>query len=219
MEESTTREKVLKAIRDALVNPMDSPFFQEDYSQKIYAAPETEYPEVAFAEAFARVGGNFVYCADEQEFALNIKELLLGKGSEQIHCYESSLQSLLNQHGIFCINAPEEFKECVAGITSCEYLIARLGSIMVSSRLPSGRKGFIIPEVHCVVAWRNQLVSDLKDALEGIRKRYTTLPSMITTITGPSRTADIEKTLVMGAHGPKELFVFFIDQEAELEKK
>jgi L-lactate dehydrogenase complex protein LldG len=37
---------------------------------------------------------------------------------------------------------------------------------------------------------------------------------MISVITGPSRTADIEKTLVMGAHGPKNIFVFFIDDKA-----
>ncbi len=45
-----------------------------------------------------------------------------------------------------------------------------------------------------------------------IKSRYgNDLPSMITNVTGPSRTADIEKTLVLGAHGPRELFVFLLD--------
>jgi L-lactate dehydrogenase complex protein LldG len=45
-----------------------------------------------------------------------------------------------------------------------------------------------------------------------ITKKYgNKLPSMISMITGASRTADIEKTLVMGAHGPKELVLFLID--------
>jgi L-lactate dehydrogenase complex protein LldG len=53
---------------------------------------------------------------------------------------------------------------------------------------------------------------DLKDAFKIIKDRYgNQLPSMLSTITGPSRTADIEKTLVLGAHGPKELFVFLLD--------
>jgi len=44
-------------------------------------------------------------------------------------------------------------------------------------------------------------------------KKYNgNMPSMISIATGPSRTADIEKTLVLGAHGPKEVYVFFIDQ-------
>ena len=45
-----------------------------------------------------------------------------------------------------------------------------------------------------------------------MKKKYPdNYPSMISLITGPSRTADIEKTLVMGAHGPKELYVFLIE--------
>ena len=97
------------------------------------------------------------------------------------------------------------------GITRCEFLIARLGSIIISSK-QDGRRINIYPEVHIVLALASQLVPDLKDALKSIRKKYADgLPSMISVITGPSRTADIEKTLVMGAHGPKELYVFFID--------
>ena len=53
---------------------------------------------------------------------------------------------------------------------------------------------------------------DLKDGFNRLKEKYgQKLPSMISTITGPSRTADIEKTLVLGAHGPKELYVFLID--------
>jgi L-lactate dehydrogenase complex protein LldG len=48
-----------------------------------------------------------------------------------------------------------------------------------------------------------------------IRKKYEDgFPSLISFITGPSRTADIEKTLVMGAHGPKELYVFLIEDKS-----
>jgi L-lactate dehydrogenase complex protein LldG len=63
-----------------------------------------------------------------------------------------------------------------------------------------------------VLAYTSQLVPDLKDAFKLIKEKYgQQIPSMISTITGPSRTADIEKTLVLGAHGPKELFVFLLD--------
>jgi L-lactate dehydrogenase complex protein LldG len=67
----------------------------------------------------------------------------------------------------------------------------------------------IFPPVHIVVACESQLVNYVEDALLAIRQKYgKDLPSAITTITGPSRTADIEKTLVLGAHGPKEIVVF-----------
>jgi len=68
------------------------------------------------------------------------------------------------------------------------------------------------PHQHIVIARTGQLVLDLKDAFAMLKNKYgSQIPSMISTITGPSRTADIEKTLVLGAHGPKELFVFLID--------
>jgi len=56
-----------------------------------------------------------------------------------------------------------------------------------------------------------KILSD-KNFLTAIKEKYSDgFPSQVTIITGPSRTADIEKTLVMGAHGPKELYVFMID--------
>ena len=69
------------------------------------------------------------------------------------------------------------------------------------------------PEIHLVVAYTYQLVPDLRNAFANLTNKYgKRLPSMISVITGPSRTADIEKTLVMGAHGPRELYLFLIDQ-------
>jgi L-lactate dehydrogenase complex protein LldG len=67
--------------------------------------------------------------------------------------------------------------------------------------------------VHIVVAFNNQIVYDLKEGISNTIEKYNDhLPSMISIATGPSRTADIEKTLVLGAHGPKEVYVFYIDQ-------
>jgi L-lactate dehydrogenase complex protein LldG len=214
MEESTSREKVLKSVRDALVNQMQPPYVDEDYADHIYQRSDSDYEEVVFAEALAKVGGQFVYNSTHEEFSENIKNFMHSGNIQSLHCYDGILQNLLNESGIFCINSPDEPESCEAGITSCEFLIARLGSIMVSSKQPSGRKSFFWPPVHIVVAFRDQLVYDIKQALTGMKVKYqqSGLPSLITMITGPSRTADIEKTLVMGAHGPEKLIVFFIDQ-------
>jgi len=83
---------------------------------------------------------------------------------------------------------------------------------MVSSRQASGRRLNVYPPAHIVLAYVSQLVPDIKHALANIKTKYADkLPSMISLITGPSRTADIEKTLVMGAHGPKDLYLFLVD--------
>jgi len=67
---------------------------------------------------------------------------------------------------------------------------------------------FIFPPIHVIIASKNQMVDTLEDAYRAISEKYTeNLPSQLLLITGPSRTADIEKTLTLGAHGPKELHI------------
>jgi len=102
-------------------------------------------------------------------------------------------------------------EHCDAGITACECLVAQTGSILVSSRSCGGRSLSILPHAHVVVATLDQLVPTLADAFDLVRERNPGgLPSMLSFITGPSRTGDIERILVLGAHGPKELIVILI---------
>ncbi len=69
----------------------------------------------------------------------------------------------------------------------------------------------MLPPHHVVIARREQLVPDLPAAFELLQKKYAPdFPSMISFITGPSRTGDIERILVLGAHGPKKLTIFCI---------
>jgi len=100
---------------------------------------------------------------------------------------------------------------CDAGITACETAVAQTGSILVSSRTCGGRGLSILPHVHIVVLAVDQIVATVGDALHLARERAAgRMPSMLSFITGPSRTGDIERILVLGAHGPKELFVFLV---------
>jgi L-lactate dehydrogenase complex protein LldG len=102
-------------------------------------------------------------------------------------------------------------EECDAGITACEALVSQTGSILVSSRTCGGRALSILPHVHIVVATLDQIVATLGDALHAIREAHAgRMPSMLSFITGPSRTGDIERILVLGAHGPKELVVVLV---------
>ena len=102
-------------------------------------------------------------------------------------------------------------ESCDAGITSCETLVAQTGSILVSSRTCGGRAISILPHVHVVIATVDQVVGTLADGLHAAKQRHGGhLPSMLSFITGPSRTGDIERILVLGAHGPKELLVVLV---------
>lgn len=105
----------------------------------------------------------------------------------------------------------DRLEGCQAGVSSCEALVAQTGSILVGSGLSGGRGLSILPPVHIVVATLDQIVGTLGDALHLIKERHGgRLPSMLSFITGASRTGDIERILVLGAHGPKELHVILI---------
>ncbi len=211
MEESTSREKVLKNIRDALISKTDPPYPKIDFEKSVYKTMDDPV-DITFAQELSKASGNFIYCESETEFIQDLRMLISDKGWNNVFTYESKIIDLLESGNIPYISGIEEFKHIKVGISPCEFLIARLGSIMVSSAMTSGRRLNVFPDVHIVMAYTSQIVPDLKDALKAIRKRYeNNMPSMISIITGPSRTADIEKTLVMGAHGPKELYVFLIE--------
>lgn len=211
MEESTSREKVLKKIRNALISKQELPFPDINYESSVFRELN-ESLEINFAEEFNKTGGKFVYCENETEFIENLKYLIRNKQWDRIFSVDLELAEILNKGNITFISSKEKFKTIQVGITQCEFLVARLGSIMVSSGQMSGRRLHVFPDTHIVLAYTSQLVPDLKDAFLKLRNKYETrFPSFVSLITGPSRTADIEKTLVMGAHGPKELYVFLIE--------
>ncbi len=212
MKESKTREKVFKNIRNALIYKSDNPYPNIDFETSVYQ-PLEDSLDIAFAEALLKVAGNFIYCENENEFIKNFQSLVNEKKWTSLFCQEDELKNLLNESQVNINSDEESFMKVEVGITGCEYLIARLGSVMISSQQTKGRRVVCFPPIHIVIAYHHQLVPDLKNALSGMKEKYqTNFPSLISLITGPSRTADIEKTLVMGAHGPKELYVFLIDE-------
>lgn len=213
MEDSTIREKVYKSIRNALIEKTDAPFSDVDVESSVFKE-NAESNDLTFAQEFTKIGGKFAYCEDEDDMAEKLKYIIQENKMDTVFCFEEPLKPLLEQHEIPFEDHAGKLLESSIGITTCEFLTARTGSIVISSRQMSGRRLNIFPEVHVVIASTNQLVKDLKVAMNQLRVIYEKgLPSSITVISGPSRTADIEKTLVMGAHGPKELYVLLVEAE------
>ena len=69
----------------------------------------------------------------------------------------------------------------------------------------------MLPPHHVVVARKSQMLGDLGEAFVALRTKYgTNYPSLLSFVTGPSRTGDIERILVLGAHGPKRLTIFCV---------
>ena len=144
-----------------------------------------------------------------------LKVLLAEKKVDNIFCKESVLYKLLTHNNIKLTQNQQDFEKMQAAVTTCEFLIARTGGVLVSSANESGRQLISFPPIHIVLAHASQLVNYPVDAYEALLKKYKkNIPSQITTITGPSRTSDIEKTLVLGAHGPKEFIVLLCNDKS-----
>lgn len=213
--EPTSKERILKNIRRGLIHATDQPFPNLESVTPVYPPP-ADTLDVIFAEQFTRIQGNFVYCDDEKGFIDNLTILAEEKQWNSIFAWEFFLQDFLQQKNFRRLRVGNSLDKADAGISLCECLVARTGSILVSSRQLSGRSIPVYPPVHLVLAYNNQLIYDVKEALQLVTERYAgNMPSMISIATGPSRTADIEKTLVLGAHGPREVYVFFVDQPGD----
>ena len=175
---------------------------------------ETEHEglEIKFAEEFSKLQGKFIFCSSRDELADNLQTLVENKEWTHVQCKTPPLQKMLEPYKPADLNVGEEDR-MDAAITDCEYLIARTGSIVLSAAQPSGRALPVFAPIHIVIAYTHQLVFDVKDGITKMKEKYSgQLPSMISFATGPSRTADIEKTLVVGVHGPKEVYVFLLDE-------
>jgi L-lactate dehydrogenase complex protein LldG len=212
MSDSTTsKEKILKKIRKALIHKSGQEIGDVDTESAIFVASE-EPLEIQFAQNFSALNGKFIFCENEAEFIESFDFIAKDNEWENIFCLEPKIKELLKKGKIAFSDKEDKLPVTDIGLTLCECLIARTGSVMISSRQASGRRLPVFANFHIVVAYTSQLLPNIKDGLKFIKEKYNGQPpSMISTITGPSSTADIEKTLVQGAHGPREIFVFLID--------
>ena len=210
MNVSPSKENILKKIRKALSNSTPLPFPKSEGTESVYQPLQQEL-EVEFGEQFTKLQGRFVFCINQQEFAFQINSLIKKQDWNKVYCVEDKLiGSFAEQLADRLVKT--DLANCDVSITGCEYLVARTGSIVMSAAQTSGRSVSVYAPVHICVAYTNQLVYDLKEALQGVKDKYgNKFPSLITFATGPSRTADIEKTLVVGVHGPKEVYLFLVE--------
>jgi L-lactate dehydrogenase complex protein LldG len=210
MNVSPSKENILKKIREALSNSTPLPFPQSEGTQAVVPAASQEL-EVEFAEQFTKLLGKFIYCINRQELAFQLNSLIRKSDWQKVYCVESEMAALIGSQ-IGERLQTTDLAGCDVSITGCECLVARTGSIVMSSAQASGRTTSVYAPIHICIAFMNQLVYDVKDGLQLVKDKYgDKMPSLITFATGPSRTADIEKTLVVGVHGPKEVYLFLVE--------
>lgn len=211
MEASSGKEAILKNIRRALVHPTAIPYPSIEKTDFAFDGTKEDLA-VLFAEKFSSLLGKFSFCESEMDLVQQLSLLAEQQQWNEIYCTDDNMKAALNSYG-FKAFTEKPLKDADISITKCEVLVARTGSIVLSSAESSGRTTSVYAPVHVCIAKVSQLVYDVKDAIVFLQQKYgDQMPSMISFATGPSRTADIEKTLVVGVHGPKEVYCFLLDK-------
>ena len=205
------RENILGRLKEASNRRGKVDIPQPDLDSPIYLKQGKKLAE-NFKTNLELIAGNVVRTKNIETATEELKQLLAELEVEKPFCSDLKLKKAFKDK-LETTGLKKDFENMQVGITPCEFLVAHLGSVMISSAGASGRRLHVFPETHIVVAHEEQLVNYLDDAIDQIQQKYgSNLPSMITNITGPSRTADIEKTLVMGMHGPRSLYVFLCEE-------
>ena len=214
MKATNLRENVLNKIRAAAkTNKQKFEITEPDFKSPIYKKSDESLPEM-FAKEFNKNYGKFIYCRNDKDFIQQYNQLVEANRWVNILSTEESLFGLLDASNIKYNKTLKNLTSAEVGITSCEAIVARTGSIIVSTGGHNTRSLSVFPPVHIVVAHFDHLFFDLENAFKFLREKYTNrFPSMVSIISGPSRTADIEKTLVLGAHGPKSIYCFLINEK------
>jgi len=213
---SNSREFIIERIRKARKSGVTA-----SLSYKLSSA-ETDTPVFVqptgdlcwnFSSELEKISGNCFIVKNDGEASFTLKQLVASGVVASLVCLDESIIARYGTKGLDFSTTLEGIDSSAASVTGCEFLISRTGSVMVSNANTSGRRPHVLPDTHIVIASSAQMVADLKDAIEGMQRKYQDrLPSWISNITGPSRTADIEKTLILGAHGPKKLIVIIVKQ-------
>jgi L-lactate dehydrogenase complex protein LldG len=100
------------------------------------------------------------------------------------------------------------------GITSADFCMADTATLVMRTRAGQARTVSLLPSIHIAVIEIDQIIADLKELYALLKwdpqKRKEGITNCMTFISGPSKTADIEATMVDGAHGPREVYTFVV---------
>lgn len=112
---------------------------------------------------------------------------------------------------VFTKDLRRHSEDACMGLSQLDMAVADIGSLQQDATDVDKRLISTLPNVHVALVSTQSLVANLLEALAVIDANKSNLPGYIAFITGPSRTADIERVLTIGVHGPAELKIIFVD--------
>jgi L-lactate dehydrogenase complex protein LldG len=215
-----SRDAVLSRIR-SLLDGQSSPPLPPTPEVWPDTQPSAEQMAAQFAEELSAVHGETIRCRTIDEARRTLTDLAAGEKWTSIGALDRPLcrraaEGLSPQQVVWESPDwnPQQMASLDAGLLEADYLLADTGSAMVACGRPEQRVLTYIPPACVIVATADRLREHLPSAWREIEPRAAdpALRGEFVLVTGPSRTADIEKILILGVHGPKRLVVLLVDE-------
>jgi len=214
-------------VRPALLEPFVEPFGEADV-EALVARFSTELNAVS-GSVYRLESGKLQFV---DELATGIADICRSTGVTKVALSGSSwlaeiaLSDQLKARGLSSFITDQsgssgheelvaQLADCGAGVTAVDYAIAETGTIVLTSDEPNALLVSLLPTIHIAVLRPSQISGSLADVISKLNvERVGPNQSCRSAsfITGPSRTSDVELTLSIGVHGPKELHVIIVDE-------
>jgi L-lactate dehydrogenase complex protein LldG len=149
-------------------------------------------------------------CATEAEVPAHCADWLRGQGLPTTLVVAPALAVLDWAGAGLSVEARGARDADLVGITGCFCAVAETGTLMMCSGADTPPAASLLPETHIAVVPRQHIVADMEAAWAEARRELSAWPRAVNFVSGPSRTADIEQTIVLGAHGPYRVHLLIV---------
>jgi L-lactate dehydrogenase complex protein LldG len=160
MKNSSEREKILKLLRASLLDK-DKQVERIETNEDIFSSYNDD-PVMIFADNLAKEGGKFVYCQNEGELFENLKNIIAYRQWKDIGSFSNNLLAYLKAKDIDTTLANQDTK---IGISLCQGIVAKTGSIVITSTQGAGTHLTKFPEIFIVIAMTTQIFKSHKQIL------------------------------------------------------
>jgi L-lactate dehydrogenase complex protein LldG len=176
-----------------------------------------------FQKELRSLGGQCHLAAGPVELSKIILEITLNANCKlaiiESQIDNDEIRSTLTKNGIDAIRVQdaratlEVLSRADVGITHADIAISQTATVIIKTARDEDRLASCLPRVHIAIVSTKRLVEKLTDATEYLKTNLqTNEPCVISFVSGPSRTSDIEMKQVLGVHGPHEVHVIFLEQ-------
>ena len=215
MGTNQARDQILRSIRENLAAsaPLDEMTHDPRSGPPLTSpSPRPQAPDLTtrFTTQLDAVGAQWTLVRGEVEAARALRRILSDARARRVAGSDAPLVARLLPERLTDLSRDDLFT-CDAGVTTAQWGIAETGTLVLESAREQSRLASLVPPMHVALLSTSRICASLADALA----RVNVASHAITLITGPSRTSDIELTLVVGVHGPQVVHILLIEEEAQ----